>query len=61
MVNALCTQKFIAHKARKFALQGHRLALPALEMAYLFLGITHAPLSVIVNKMLPEVYGLWPS
>jgi len=27
-------------------------------MAYLFLGITHAPRSVIVNKMLPEVDGL---
>ena len=54
----LHTQKFVARKARKFALQGHRLALPALEMAYLFLGITHAPRSVIVNKMLPEVDGL---
>jgi len=56
--NTLYTQKFVARKARKFALQGHRLALPALEMAYLFLGITHAPRSVIVNKMLPEVDGL---
>ena len=61
MVNILCTQKFVARKARKFALQGHRLALPALEMAYLFLGITHSPRSVAVNKILPEVDVLWPS
>lgn len=48
-------QKFVARKARKFIAQGHRLALPVLEMAYIFHGIAHAPRSVIVTKMLPEV------
>jgi len=45
----------VARKARKFIAQGHRLALPALEMAYIFHGIAHAPRSVIITKMLPEV------
>lgn len=45
----------MARKARKFIAQGHRLALAALEVAYIFHGIAHAPRSVIVTKMLPEV------
>ena len=49
------TQKFVARKARKFALQGGRLALPALELAYLFLGIAHAPRAVLTERMLPLV------
>ena len=48
-------QKFVARKARKFKQQGGRLALPALEFAYFFLGITHAPRSVITSRMLPLV------
>ncbi|KXN89075.1 Tetratricopeptide repeat protein 39B [Leucoagaricus sp. SymC.cos] len=48
-------EKFVARKARKFSQQGNRLALPALELAYIFLGIAHAPRDVIINKMLPEV------
>ncbi|KAF8956825.1 hypothetical protein BDZ97DRAFT_1925090 [Flammula alnicola] len=48
-------EKLVARKARKFHSQHQRLALPALEMAYLFQGITHAPRTVIVQKMLPEV------
>ncbi|CAA7263917.1 unnamed protein product [Cyclocybe aegerita] len=51
-------EKLVARKARKFISQGHRLALPALEIAYLFLAIAHAPRTVIVTKMLPEVDGL---
>ncbi|KAF8890951.1 hypothetical protein BD779DRAFT_1515400 [Infundibulicybe gibba] len=47
--------KSIPLEARKFQSQGNRLALPALELAYLFLGIAHAPTDVIVTKMLPEV------
>ena len=46
--------KFVAHKAGKFQFQG-RLALPILELAYLFLGIAHALRAIVVAKMLPEV------
>ncbi len=48
-------EKFVARKARKFAQQGARLALPALEFAYFFLGIAHAPRSVVLSRMLPLV------
>ncbi|TFK32751.1 hypothetical protein BDQ12DRAFT_692043, partial [Crucibulum laeve] len=51
-------EKFVARKARKFQSQNNRLALPALEIAYLFMGIAHAPRKVITNKMLPEVDAL---
>ncbi|KAF8200119.1 hypothetical protein BJ912DRAFT_1029695 [Pholiota molesta] len=47
-------EKFVARKARKFSAQGW-LVLPALELAYIFQGITHAPRGVIVRRMLPEV------
>jgi Protein of unknown function (DUF3808) len=50
----LWTQKFVARKARKFQSQNQHLALPALELAYIFHGIAHAPRTVIVNKMLPQ-------
>ena len=49
------SQKFAARKARKFEEQGNRLALPTLEFAYIFLGIAHAPRSVILNSFLPQV------
>jgi len=48
-------QKFVARKARKFQMQGNRLALSGLEMAYIFHGIAEAPRSVIAEKMLPEI------
>ncbi|KAI0742250.1 hypothetical protein C8Q80DRAFT_1186927 [Daedaleopsis nitida] len=48
-------EKLVARKARKYKQQGGRLALPALEFAYLFLGIQHAPRSVITARMLPVV------
>lgn len=48
----------MARKSRKFSQQGNRLALPALELAYIFLGIAHAPREVIINKMLPEIETL---
>ncbi|OBZ74848.1 Tetratricopeptide repeat protein 39B [Grifola frondosa] len=48
-------EKFVARKARKFKHQGGRLVLPALEFAYLFLGITHMPRSIIVTKVLPLI------
>lgn len=48
-------QKYVARKARKFEMQGNRLTLPGLELAYLFHGIDHSPRSVIVGKMLPEI------
>lgn len=51
-------EKFVARKARKFQAQGNRLALPALEIAYVFQGIAHAPREVITGKMLPEVRSL---
>ncbi|KAK0467451.1 hypothetical protein IW261DRAFT_1574184 [Armillaria novae-zelandiae] len=47
-------EKLVARKARKFLAQG-RLALPALEIGYLFLAITHAPREVVAKKMLVEV------
>lgn len=47
----------MARKARKFQAQG-RLALPVLELAYLFLGIAHAPRVIVTTKMLPEVEKL---
>jgi hypothetical protein len=50
----LSSQKFVARKARKFQSQNQYLALPALELAYIFQGIAHAPRTVIVNKMLPQ-------
>ncbi|KIL61677.1 hypothetical protein M378DRAFT_82296 [Amanita muscaria Koide BX008] len=50
-------EKFVARKARKFQSQKNRLVLPTLELAYLFLAISHAPRSVIADKMLPEVYA----
>ena len=50
-------QKFVARKARKFQSQG-RLALPVLELAYLFLVIAHAPRAIVSKKMLPEVETL---
>jgi len=48
-------KKYVARKARKFEMQGNRLVLPGLELAYLFHGIAHSPRSVIVEKMLPEI------
>ncbi|TBU46751.1 hypothetical protein BD309DRAFT_998854 [Dichomitus squalens] len=48
-------EKFVARKARKFEAQGGRLALPALEFAYFFLAIQHAPRDVILQRMMPEV------
>jgi hypothetical protein len=45
----------VARKARKYREQGGRLALPALELAYLFSAIAHAPGAVITSKMLPVV------
>ncbi|PFH45834.1 hypothetical protein AMATHDRAFT_157688, partial [Amanita thiersii Skay4041] len=48
-------EKFVARKARKYAAQGGRLMLPALELGYLFLTIAHAPRGVIATKMLPDV------
>lgn len=48
-------QKFVARKARKYELQKGRLALPSLELSYLWLGIAHAPRDVIKEKMLPPI------
>ncbi|KAI0085514.1 hypothetical protein BDY19DRAFT_438314 [Irpex rosettiformis] len=48
-------EKFVARKARKFEEQGDRLCLPTLEFAWNFLGIAHAPRTVIESKMLPQV------
>ncbi|TDL14779.1 hypothetical protein BD410DRAFT_796945 [Rickenella mellea] len=48
-------EKFVARKARKFKSQNRRLLLPALEFSYMFQCISHAPCSVLVSRMLPEV------
>lgn len=52
------TQKLVARKARKFLAQDNRLAVPALEMAYIFQGIAHAPRKIILTRMLPEIVKL---
>jgi len=54
VVKLRCSQKFVARKARKFLSQ-RRLVLPVLELAYIFLGIAHAPCAVVTAKMLPQV------
>ena len=51
----LLFQKLVARKSRKFQSQNRYLALPALELTYLFHGIAHAPRTIIINKMLPQV------
>lgn len=48
-------EKFATRKAEKFKKQGDRLLLPALEITYMFQGIMHAPLNVILSKMLPLI------
>ncbi|KAF7342547.1 hypothetical protein MSAN_02010900 [Mycena sanguinolenta] len=48
-------EKFVARRARKFQSQNNRLLLPSLELAYVFLGIAHAPRAVVESKMLPSV------
>ncbi|KAI0654599.1 hypothetical protein C8Q70DRAFT_1026823 [Cubamyces menziesii] len=48
-------EKFIARKARKYKQQGGRLALPALEFAYIFLAISRAPRNVVLTRMLPVI------
>ncbi|KAH0580181.1 hypothetical protein H2248_001704 [Termitomyces sp. 'cryptogamus'] len=50
-------EKFVARKARKYTSQANRLLLPALEIAYIFYAIAHAPRSVLSAKMLPLVRG----
>ncbi|KAJ7106703.1 hypothetical protein C8R44DRAFT_805709 [Mycena epipterygia] len=51
-------EKFVARKARKFLAQDGRLALPALEISYVFNAITHAPRRVVEAHMLPSVRAL---
>ncbi|KAJ6562224.1 hypothetical protein B0H19DRAFT_1143862 [Mycena capillaripes] len=51
-------EKFVARKARKFLAQDGRLALPALEISYVFLAIAHAPRRVVEKHMLPSVRTL---
>jgi len=48
-------EKFIARRAKKFQEQKNRLTLPALELAYVFMAIAHAPKDIILSKMLPQV------
>ncbi|KAI0820513.1 hypothetical protein BC628DRAFT_1422846 [Trametes gibbosa] len=48
-------EKFVARKARKFAQQRARLALPALELAYVLGALAHAPRAAVLGRMLPRV------
>ncbi|KAG2355431.1 hypothetical protein BDR07DRAFT_1453781 [Suillus spraguei] len=50
-------EKFVARKARKYLAQSDRLFLPALELAYVFHAIAHAPREVIVREMIPALGG----
>ena len=49
-------QKFAARKARKYLAQKNRLILPALELAYVFAAIAHAPRKVVLERMIPHVH-----
>lgn len=53
----MATQKFVARKARKYLAQSDGLLLPALELAYVFHAIAHAPRGVIAHEMIPAVEG----
>lgn len=48
-------EKFVARKARKYEVQGGRLLLPALELAYILHAVSRTPRSVIAEQMLPLV------
>ncbi|KAN0080427.1 Protein of unknown function (DUF3808) domain containing protein [Tylopilus felleus] len=48
-------EKFAARKARKYLAQKNRLILPALELAYVFAAIAHAPRQVVLERMIPHV------
>ncbi|KAG2137023.1 hypothetical protein DEU56DRAFT_736904 [Suillus clintonianus] len=50
-------EKFVARKARKYLSQSDKLLLPALELAYVFHAIAHAPREVIAREMIPAVRG----
>ncbi|KAG1736065.1 hypothetical protein EDD22DRAFT_1010255, partial [Suillus occidentalis] len=50
-------EKFVARKARKYLAQSDTLLLPALELAYVFHAIVHAPREVIAGEMIPAVGG----
>ncbi|KAJ7747850.1 hypothetical protein B0H16DRAFT_1554834 [Mycena metata] len=51
-------EKFVARKARKFLAQNGRLALPALEISYVFLAIARAPRRIVEKHLLPSVRAL---
>ncbi|KAJ2921771.1 hypothetical protein H1R20_g15320, partial [Candolleomyces eurysporus] len=48
-------EKLVARKARKFTSQKNHLTLGALELSYIFQAIAHAPRSVLLTKMLPQI------
>ncbi|KAG1719491.1 hypothetical protein EDB19DRAFT_1784292 [Suillus lakei] len=48
-------EKFVARKARKYLAQSDKLLLPALELAYVFHAIAHAPRKIIAREMIPAV------
>lgn len=48
-------EKFAARKARKYLAQGNQLMLPAMELAYVFSAIAHAPQRIVLEKMIPDV------
>lgn len=49
------SQKLCSRKARKFETQGHRLFLPAMELAYVFGALTHTPRNLLLNRHLPRI------
>ncbi|KAI9459290.1 glyoxal oxidase N-terminus-domain-containing protein [Boletus coccyginus] len=51
-----CRQKFVARKARKYLAQENWLILPALELAYVFTAVAHAPRQVVLERMVPHVH-----
>jgi len=59
-------EKFAARKARKYATQGNRLLLPAVEFGYVLGALSHADGRTLRTRLLPvvrqavnEVDGEW--
>ncbi|KAI6022958.1 outer membrane protein Iml2/Tetratricopeptide repeat protein 39 [Pisolithus microcarpus] len=48
-------EKFTARKARKYLAQDNHLVLPAMELAYVFCALSHAPQKVVLEKMIPNI------
>jgi hypothetical protein len=48
-------QKLATRKGRKFESQGHRLFMPAMELAYVFGALGHCPRDKLLGLHLPKL------